>query len=73
MSSPTAAVLDQPIYIVVRPDSQFVYLCTSLWSEVQSHSDDSHLTAPCSASALGQTHPTMACIYLVIIVMTCSI
>jgi len=57
------------LYIIARPDSQFlctrVYiLCDFLWPEVQSHSDDSHMhvTAPCSACVLGQARPTVSCI-----------
>jgi len=76
MPSPPAACawpscVRHALYIVARPDSQFVYTCALfydiLWHEVQSHSNESHihLTAPRSASALGQAHP-MSCIHLVV-------
>jgi len=61
-------------YIVSRPNSHFMYTCVLfcdvLWPEVQSHSDDSHmhLSAPCSAPALGQTRSTMSCIHLVVFI-----
>jgi len=44
-------------------------LCDFLWPEVQPHSDDSqmHVTAPCSARALGQARPTMSSNYIVLI------
>ena len=40
--------------------------CDTLWPEVQSHSDNrqTHVTAPCSAHAPGQTHPTMSYTHL---------
>ena len=42
------------------PLQLFIFLCPC---------DDSHmhLTAPCSARALGQAHPTMSCIHLVVV------
>ena len=56
------------LYIITRPDSQF--LCTRVyilrdfpWPEVQSHSDVVHVTVPCSARVFGQARPTMSCIF----------
>ena len=69
--------MQHALYIVARPDSQFVHTCVlfydSLCPEVQSHSDGSHmyLTAPCSVRALGQARPKMLCIYLVILSCVC--
>ena len=66
------------LYIVARPDSQFVHTCVlfydSLCPEVQSHSDGSHmhLTAPCSVRALGQARPKMLCIHLVTLSCVCT-
>ena len=59
-------------HALARPDSQFLFctcvylLCDILWSEVQSHFDDSHVyaTHPRSACALAQAHPTMVHLYL---------
>ena len=60
-------------HALARPDSQSLYsarvyfLCDILWPEVQLHSDSSHMpaTGPCSAHALTQARPTVACIHLV--------
>jgi len=45
-----------------------LHVCTFLWPEVQSHSDNSrmHATGLRSAPALAQACPTMSCIRLVL-------
>jgi len=57
------------LYILVRPDTQFVcmcvFFCDILWPEVLMSCR--HLIAPCSARALGQACSTMVCIHLVIV------
>ena len=51
------------------------FLCDILWSEVESHSDNSHMhaTDPHSARALPQARPTMSCIHLLIFARLSSI
>ena len=61
-------------HTLARPDSQFLcctrvyFLCDILWSEVQSHSDSSHMHA-CNWSTFCiwtcPGSPTMSCIHLV--------
>ena len=61
------------LYIVVRPDSQFVYMCVRFvifcglrFSHILKTCSHMHLTAPCSIHALDQDCPTMSCIRLVL-------
>jgi len=64
--------MQHALYIVARPDSQFVYTCVRFvifsglrLNHILMTCSHMHLTAPCSARALGQARPTMLCIHLV--------
>ena len=75
-SPPTACVwptcVQHTLYTVARRDSQFVYTCVRFvifcglrFNHILMTCSHRHLTAPCSARALSQAHPTMLCIHLV--------
>ena len=75
-SPPTACAgptcVQHALYIVARPDSQFVYTCVHFaifcglrLNHILMTCSHMHLTAPCSACALGQARPTMLYIHLV--------
>ena len=79
-SPPTACVwptcVQHTLYTVARRDSQFVYTCVRFvifcglrFNHISTTCSHRHLTAPCSARALGQARPTMLCIHLVLLVL----